>query len=67
MAIDIHELDNSVKKPCIETSVRLSRDKKWLIHKTIITDLRPITIGLETPNPKFEIEIIEETKEEIVE
>ena len=68
MAINIQELDSSVRKqPCIETSVKLSRDKKWLIHKTTITDLRPITIGIEIPNPKFEVEVIEEIKEELVE
>ena len=48
------------------TIVKLSKDKKWLLHKTIITDIRAIEIGLETPTPKFEIEIIAELPEEVV-
>ena len=31
------------KQPVIETSVRLSEDKKWLISKTTITDIKPVS------------------------
>jgi len=30
------------KQPIIETSIRKSKDGKWLICKTIITDIKPI-------------------------
>ena len=30
------------KHPIIETSIRKSKDGKWLIYKTIITDIKPI-------------------------
>jgi hypothetical protein len=29
--------------PVIETSTRLSEDKKWVIHKTTITDIKPVS------------------------
>ena len=31
------------KQPIIETSVQLSEDKKWIVYKTIITDIKPVT------------------------
>lgn len=31
------------RQPIIETAVSLSEDGKWLIHKTIITDLKPVS------------------------
>ena len=30
------------KQPIIETSVSMSEDKKWIVHKTTITDIKPI-------------------------
>jgi hypothetical protein len=30
------------KMPVIETSTKLSEDKKWVIHKTTITDIKPV-------------------------
>ena len=43
------EKDNSEKKtaqqnrqPIIESFTSLSADKKWLIHKTVITDIKPV-------------------------
>lgn len=29
-------------QPIVETKVSLSNDGKWLIHKTIITDIKPV-------------------------
>lgn len=29
--------------PIIETKITLSKDKKYVIHKTIITDIKPIS------------------------
>jgi hypothetical protein len=31
------------KQPILETSISKSEDGKWLIHKTIITDIKPVT------------------------
>ena len=30
------------RQPIIDSSVTLSEDRKWLIHKTTITDLKPV-------------------------
>lgn len=29
------------KQPILETSVAVSEDEKWIIHKTVITDIKP--------------------------
>jgi len=31
------------KQPILETSISKSEDGKWLIHKTIITDIKPVS------------------------
>lgn len=31
------------KQPIIESSVGLSEDRKWVMHKTVITDIKPIS------------------------
>ena len=31
------------QQPILESAVRLSEDKKWVIHRTIITDIKPAT------------------------
>lgn len=31
------------KQPILETSVQVSEDKKWIVYKTIITDIKPVT------------------------
>jgi hypothetical protein len=31
------------KQPILESFAMLSEDKKWLIHKTIITDIKPVS------------------------
>ncbi len=30
------------KQPIVETQLSMSKDKKYLIHRTIITDIKPI-------------------------
>ena len=35
------KLEQLNKLPIIEASVILSEDRKWLVHKTIITDIKP--------------------------
>ncbi|MBI2548784.1 hypothetical protein HYW21_05530 [Candidatus Woesearchaeota archaeon] len=31
------------KQPIVETSLQLSEDKKWMVHKTTITDIKPLS------------------------
>ena len=31
------------KQPILETTTQISEDKKWIVHKTIITDIKPVT------------------------
>ena len=31
------------QQPIIESTVSMSEDGKWLIHKTVITDIKPIS------------------------
>ena len=31
------------KQPILETSMQLSEDKKWLVHKTTIIDIKPVS------------------------
>jgi len=40
------------KQPIIETSVQLSEDKKWIVHKTTITDIKPATYFEKVMNSK---------------
>ena len=40
------------KQPILETSVQISEDKKWLVHKTIITDIKPVTYFEKVLNSK---------------
>ena len=30
------------KGPLVETRIAMSEDKKWVIHQTIITDIKPV-------------------------
>jgi hypothetical protein len=31
-----------IRQPVVETQVSKSQDGKWIVHKTIITDIKPI-------------------------
>ena len=37
------KLEQLNKQPIIESSTTLSKDKKWIMHKTVITDVKPVT------------------------
>lgn len=37
------KLEQLNKQPVIESFVSLSDDKKWVMHKTVITDIKPMT------------------------
>ena len=39
-AVKIQQLN---KQPAIETSVKMSEDGRWIISKTTITDIKPVT------------------------
>lgn len=39
-AVKIEQLN---KQPIVETSLQLSEDKKWVVHKTTITDIKPVS------------------------
>lgn len=32
-----------IRKPIVESFVSLSADKKWILHKTVITDIKPVS------------------------
>lgn len=31
------------EQPSVQSSVSLSKDKRWLIHRTVITDIKPVS------------------------
>jgi len=37
--------DSGFKKqgPLLKTNIRKSKDNKWIIHETVITDIKPVT------------------------
>jgi len=35
--------DRKRNEPIIETQISKSKDGRWVIHKTIITDIKPVT------------------------
>ncbi len=37
------EAERLRKMPIIETKMRVSEDRKWVIHSTTITDIKPVT------------------------
>ncbi|MCK5283512.1 MAG: hypothetical protein KAK00_08975 [Nanoarchaeota archaeon] len=37
------KLEQLNKQPIIETSMQVSEDGKWLVHKTTITDIKPLS------------------------
>ena len=39
-AVKIQQIN---KQPVVESSVTKSQDGKWLIHKTVITDIKPVS------------------------
>lgn len=37
------KLEQLNRQPIIESSTTMSKDRKWIMHKTIITDMKPVT------------------------
>lgn len=31
------------EQPSVQSSINLSKDKKWIIHRTVITDIKPVS------------------------
>lgn len=42
MELSQKKLEQLSKQPIIETNILRSEDGKWLVHKTVITDIKPI-------------------------
>ena len=41
--LSVVKIEQLNKQPIIETAVSVSEDLRWVIHKTIITDIKPVT------------------------
>jgi len=37
-----HKIEQLSRQPVLETQVVKSQDGKWIVHKTIITDIKPV-------------------------
>lgn len=37
------KIEQLSKQPIIENTIKKSEDGKWLIHKTVITDIKPVS------------------------
>ena len=42
MELTEKKIEQLLKQPIIESQVRKSKDGQWVIHRTIMTDIRPI-------------------------
>jgi hypothetical protein len=36
------KIEQLVRQPALETQISKSQDGKWIVHKTIITDIKPV-------------------------
>ena len=43
MELSEKKLEQLNKQPIVESSIRRSDDGKWIVHKTTITDIKPVT------------------------
>ena len=39
--MDLNKIDNLKNMPLIETQLKKSKDGKYIVHKTVITDIKP--------------------------
>jgi hypothetical protein len=42
MELDERKVEQLNKQPIVESSIRRSEDGKWIVHKTTITDIKPV-------------------------
>ena len=43
MELSEKKLEQLNRQPIVESSIRRSDDGKWIVHKTTITDIKPVT------------------------
>ncbi len=43
MELTTKEIEQLKKQPLIETVIKRSEDGKWVLHQTVITDIKPIS------------------------
>ena len=43
MELSETKIEQLNKMPIVETSTRLSEDGRWILHRTTITDLKPVS------------------------
>lgn len=43
MELSEKKIEQLNKQPVVETSIRKSEDGRWVVHKTIITDIKPLS------------------------
>jgi hypothetical protein len=42
MELNEKKVEQLNKQPIVESSIRRSEDGKWIVHKTTITDIKPV-------------------------
>ena len=42
-SLSVTKVEQLLKQPIIESYVSKSEDGKWLIHKTTVTDIKPVS------------------------
>lgn len=42
MELTDRKIEKMQRQPILETFITMSEDGKWLIHKTVITDIKPM-------------------------
>jgi len=41
--MDLNKIESLKNMPLIETQIKKSKDGKYMVHKTVITDIKPTT------------------------
>ncbi|MFH0977724.1 MAG: hypothetical protein V1837_00335 [Candidatus Woesearchaeota archaeon] len=52
MELSEKKLEQLNKQPIVETNIKKSEDGKWVIHKTTITDIKPVSYFEKVLAPK---------------
>ncbi len=43
MELSDKKIEQLQKQPILETQIAKSMDGKWVIHRTVVTDIKPVT------------------------
>jgi hypothetical protein len=43
MELSAKKIEQLNRQPIVETSIMRSEDGKWVVHKTTITDIKPVS------------------------